>query len=56
MTQRLWVPRGAAEIFGGLIPRCDDPPTIAIVLEAAAQMTNQSLEKESGDGATTRSE
>lgn len=50
MTQRLWLPRGATENFGGLIPRCDDPPTTAQVLDAAPTVGQQRLEKEATDG------
>ena len=51
MTQRLWLPRGATEILGGLIPRCDDPPTTAQVLDAAPMVGQRPLEnKEAADG------
>jgi hypothetical protein len=46
MTQRLVLPRGATEMFGGLFPRCDDPPTTALVLDAAPDVGNASSNKE----------
>ena len=50
MTQRHWVPRGATENFGGLIPRCDDPPTTAQVLDAAPMVGQQPLENKEAAG------
>ena len=36
MTQQAWFPVGAEQRLGGqIIPRCDDPPTIALALDAA---------------------
>ena len=52
MTQRLVLPRGAAVIFSGLIPRCDDPPTTALVLDAAPDVATGPLKKEAGNGKT----
>ena len=55
MTQRLVLPRGAAESFCGLIPRCDDPPTTALLLDAAPDVATRPLEKEAENGKTGES-
>jgi hypothetical protein len=49
MTQRRWFPTGADQQFGGtLLPRCDDPPTQALALEAATDVAQH--EEEGADG------
>ena len=36
MAERVWFPRGAGQQLGGaILPRCDDPPTTALALDAA---------------------
>jgi len=47
MAQRIWFPRGAGQEQLGGIPRCDDPPTQAMALEAAIDMVR--LRRRVGD-------
>jgi hypothetical protein len=50
MTQRAWFPVGADQQLklGGLLPRCDDPPTIALALEAATRAASKEEEEPRG--------
>ena len=50
MTQRAWFPVGADQQLkiGGQLPRCDDPPTIALALEAATHAASQEEESSRG--------
>ena len=48
MTQRRWFPTGADQYEGTLLPRCEDPPTQALALEAATDVAGQPEEDAGG--------
>jgi hypothetical protein len=56
MTQSAWFPVGADQKLGGwILPRCDDPPTTALALDAAMYAVQQAAaDKEERDGRNRR--
>ncbi len=51
MAERRWFPTGADQKLGGaMLPRCDDPPTTALALEAATDVVRVSQDERDAHG------